>query len=139
MNEPRISFVGAVTFFVLSIGAKDCIDFGGSVGTSAPPPSPPPKPFCLTDPPLGCAAFCSAVGMVSVTPQCHNIEASTREFDFETIVANKVIELEGQGIQVCPEATPTSVITPCAVGVFPVEHPNQDHEFCQTPPLDCSL
>jgi hypothetical protein len=43
------------------------------------------------------------------------------------------------GKQVCPQADSTSFLTPCAIGIPPVEHPNQDHEICTTLPLNCPL
>ena len=125
-----------MAFFASSIGAKDCAPVGG--GGSAPPPAPQ-KPFCLTDPPLGCAAFCGDVGLVSFTPQCSNIEASDLEIKFEITVMNSVKQAEAQGAQVCAQANATTFVTPCSIGIFPVEHPNQDHEVCTPPPLNCPL
>lgn len=134
-NTSCIRRIFVITFFVLSIGAKDCGNLGGNV---APPPASQ-KPFCMTDPPLGCAAFCEDVNVVTFTPPCKNIEASTLELDFELTVMNNVQQAETQGVQVCPQANVTVFLTPCALGIFPVEHPNQDHEVCATPPLNCPL
>ena len=131
MRPSRFVLAFAMIFFVLGIGAKDC-------GPSGSPPAST-KPFYYTDPPLGCAAYCSDVDEVSFTPACRNIEASDRELEFELQVMDGVQHLYAQGIQVCPQADPTSFVTPCAMGIFPVEHPNQDHEYCQTPPLNCPL
>jgi len=130
-----ISRIFAIAFFVLGIGAKDCANFGGQ---PAPPPAPQ-KPFCLIDPPLGCAAFCEDVDVVTFTPQCRNVEASDREIAFELNVMKIVQQAEDQGTQACPQANSTSFLTPCKIGISPVEHPNQDHEVCTTPPLNCPL
>ena len=135
MKTLCISRVFAIAFFVLSIGAKECVGPGEN-------PAPPPasqKPFCTIDPPLGCAAFCEDVDVITFTPQCKNIEASDREIAFEINVMDIVHQAEAQGKQVCPQADPTTFLTPCAIGISPVEHPNQDHDVCATPPLNCPL
>ena len=134
-NTSCISRIFVIAFFVLSIGAKDCGNLGGNV---APPPASR-KPFGTIDPPLGCAAFCEDVDVVSFTPQCENVEASDREIAFEITVMNNVKQAEAQGKQVCPQADLTAFVTPCAIGIPPVEHPNQDHEVCANPPLNCPL
>jgi hypothetical protein len=140
MKPSRTIFVCAMIFFVLGIGAKDCnLDWSGSSGgTSAPPP--PTKPFCLTDPPIGCAAFCSDVGVLAFTSHCSDVDADMRALNFRKAVVNYLNAKMAEGYDVCPAADVNNkFVPPCPLGFPPVEWPNQDHEVCQTPPLDCSI
>ncbi|AUX42416.1 uncharacterized protein SOCE26_038480 [Sorangium cellulosum] len=95
------------------------------------------KPFCYTDPPAKCVAFCIDVDSVAFTPMCDSVEAGelTNLFKEEVIIG--AAELEAQGIQVCPAPDSKHWVTPCDVGIPPVEHPNQDHNYCQPPPPGC--
>jgi hypothetical protein len=100
------------------------------------------KPWCYTDPPIGCAAFCSDVGVISFTLHCGDIDAGPRTKDFMDAVIQFVNAKIAEGYDVCPaQDVRTKFVTPCVVppGFPPVEWPNQDHEVCQTPPLDCSI
>ena len=137
MRKSRVvAAVAAMAFFISGIGANNCV--GTSNGTSNGT-SPYGKPFCFTDPPIGCAAYCKDVGTVAFTDRCSAVDAGDRELAFEVALMQQVDAAIAQGYEVCPKADNTSYVTPCALGIPPVEHPNQDHEVCQTPPLDCSL
>ncbi|WP_437594795.1 hypothetical protein [Sorangium sp. So ce1000] len=127
---PRIV---VVAFALCSIGAKKCTPSSGqSVQNSG-------LPFCYTDPPIFCAAYCSGVNQVTFTTACSDVGADKQEILFELKVMAGVRELEAEGTQVCPVADPSLFVTPCSVDIIPQEWPNQDHESCQPVPPGCPM
>lgn len=135
----RTYALAIVPFAWTMIGAKDCDPWAG---WSNPPPAstaPPAKPFCYTDPPLGCAAQCAAVDSLAFTDACSNVEAGPREQQFEKLLTDKVSALLIQDQHVCNPSTIGVTITPCQAGITPVEWPNQDHEVCTPAPAGCPL
>jgi len=135
-SRPTISL--AILLFLSAIGADDCVltQIGKPV---PPPPSPSSKPFCTTDPPLGCTAVCTDVDVLDFNPACHKVEAGPREMAFEQTLNAKVDALLQQDQHVCNPSTINVTITPCQAGFTPVEWPNQDHEVCMTAPPGCPL
>ena len=121
------------------IGADDCALT--QIGQPVPPPPPtstPAKPWCLTDPPVGCGAICLGVGVPGFTDACNNIEAGPRTMQFVDDVNTYVADLAANNGQACPAANLGVTVTPCADGIQPVEWPNQDHAECTSPPPGCS-
>lgn len=131
MNARGHWFV-VVLLGLCSIGADDC--------TPASTPSTPPidpNNYCYTDPPVGCAAYCSGPDDVTFTPACKHISAGQREIDFENFVITGVNALLAQGKHTCPQADPSNLITPCMTNFPPVQWPNQS--ACTPPPAGCPL
>ncbi|WP_437326164.1 hypothetical protein [Sorangium sp. So ce381] len=122
-----------LVFALCSIGAKKCTSQSGE---SLPPSD---KPFCYTDPPIGCAAYCQDVGVVAFTPACSHISAGDRELLFEFTVINRATAEQLNGNQVCPQTDLSFFLTPCHLDIIPQEWPNQDHEYCQPVPPGCPL
>lgn len=93
--------------------------------------------YCYTDPPVGCKAYCFAVHHVEVTPACFHPSAGplTKEFEVKVNLALDVAEAEG--VEVCPRADSSLVATPCDLGIFPQEWPDQDHDVCTPAPVGC--
>jgi hypothetical protein len=127
---PSRCFVLALA--LCSIGAKDC----GTSGT-APVMLPDAALYCLTDPPVGCAAYCSAPQTITFLPACSGPSAGPAELDFELKLRAKMMEFISQGLEVCPQATPGKFMTPCIVDVWTTEWPNQDHNVCTPAPVGC--
>ena len=75
-----------------SIGAKDC---------AAVPDRPiggyDPNSYCYTDPPVGCAAYCSARDTVAFTPACSHISGDELYFRFQDEVALRAHSAAAQG------------------------------------------
>jgi hypothetical protein len=135
----RTSALAIVPFAWMMIGAKDCDPWAD---WEKPPPAPMPsstKPFCYTDPPLGCAAICKDVDLMSWTGPCSNIEAGPQTDLFEKKIEAAVNMAADQGIQLCTASNIGSALTPCMAGITPVEWPNQDHEVCTPAPPGCPL
>lgn len=124
-------------FALTTTGAKDC--GGGWWSSSATKStSPPPEatlPFCLSDPPPGCAAVCTAPDLITFTPACSSVDAGPRELGFEMTIMENAAALMMQG----GECTIGFTVTPCALGLAPVEWPNQDHTVCMSAPAGCVL
>jgi hypothetical protein len=127
----RIQGFFVLVFALCSLGAKE--------GCSAPAGLSSLVIYCHTDPPVGCAAYCSGVNEVTFTPACTHISAGPLELAFEDIVISGVQELEAQGTQACPKANLSAFATPCEVGIIPQEWPNQDHEVGTPVPPGCPL
>lgn len=86
-----------LVFALCSIGAKKCTTQNGESLSSSD------KPFCYTDPPIGCAAYCQDVGVVAFTPACSHISAGDRELLFEFTVINRATAEQLDGNEVCPQ------------------------------------
>lgn len=108
-----------------------------------PLPGTPVLPCCLTDPPAGCRAVCAAAGDVEMSAECNGIGAGPREAQFDALVQTYVLQLVMQGTQVCTTDPMGGVmgdlmvgdsVTPCNLGIPPIEWPNQDHEVCAPMP-----
>jgi hypothetical protein len=139
----QLRWVVMLAFALCSIGAESSSSSSGckpsgaqsSQGTQSNQGST--KPWCYMDPPVNCVAFCVAVNKIAFTPMCGNIEAGELTDLFMEEVINDAEDLEAQSIQVCPGPDSKHWVTPCGVGINPVEHPNQDHEVCQPVPPGC--
>jgi hypothetical protein len=83
---------------------------------------------------VGCGAFCDADYQVSFSEACTNIEAGQLTLDFENIVMQLEDMAVMHGKDVCTDANIGATISPCMVGVTPVERANQDHASCTTAP-----
>jgi hypothetical protein len=129
--------LGILPFAWSMIGA----DGGGcNLGTGyAMPAAPPSEPYCYTDPPLGCAAVCTDVDVVGWTSPCSNVEAGPRTDAFEAQVQSLLNAANAQSVSVCTADNLGATLTPCMVGITPVEWPNQDPTACSTPPSGCPL
>ena len=97
------------------------------------------KPWCHTDPPIFCAAFCSGFDQVTFSERCWDLGADVLELEFEKRVMNLYNERLELGEHLCTQADPLNFVTPCQVGVIPQEHPNQDHEVCEPVPPNCPM
>ncbi|AUX44974.1 uncharacterized protein SOCE26_064440 [Sorangium cellulosum] len=122
-----------LVFALCSIGAKKCTPKSGE---SLPSSN---KPFCYTDPPIGCAAYCQNVDTIAFTPACSDVSAGDKELLFELTVMNRATEEQLNGNQVCPQAELSFFLTPCHLDIIPQEWPNQDYEYCQPVPPGCPL
>jgi hypothetical protein len=136
----KTTYALAVVLFAWTmIGA----DGGGcaltQIGQPVPPSAQPTPalPYCYTDPPRGCAVVCMDVGTPTFAPQCANVEAGPRTQSFEDQVDNGLATALDQGVEICPADKLGMELTPCALGITPVEWPNQDHESCTPPPPGC--
>lgn len=108
----------AMAFFASSIGAKDCAPGNGGGSASANQPSD--KPFCLTDPPFGCAALCVNVDEVGFSDECAQLSAGPMTAQFKENVYEYVQLLHGEGKQVCNEPDSLGAfVTPCDLGYVP--------------------
>ncbi|XXX78021.1 hypothetical protein WMF30_04515 [Sorangium sp. So ce134] len=128
-----VSRTVVILFAFGSIGAKKCTPGSGQAVQNSG------LPFCHTDPPVFCAAYCSGVNQVAFTTACSDVGADKLEILFELKVMEGVRQLEAQGTQVCPAADPRLFVTPCSVDVIPQEWPNQDHEYCRPVPPGCPM
>lgn len=134
----RTRALAIVPFAWTMIGADDCAltQIGQPVPQSSTTPT---KPFCFTDPPLGCAAICSDVDVVDWTGACSNVEAGPRTAQFKMDIDNAVSSASAKGVQLCTALNIGAAVTPCMDGITPAEWPNQDHEVCTPSPLGCPL
>lgn len=124
-------FASTLLLALASAPSSDC-GFGSS---AAPPPPPAPDiPYCYTDPPVGCGAFCDADYQVSFSEACGNIEGGELTIQFEDLIQNLEAMATMEGKDVCTDANIGATISPCKVGIVPVERANQDHESCVTGP-----
>ncbi|WP_438018107.1 hypothetical protein WMF18_03060 [Sorangium sp. So ce315] len=128
-----VSRTVVLVFALCSLGAKECTPGSSQFDQDSG------LPFCHTDPPVFCAAYCSGVRQVAFTSACSDVGADKLEILFELKVMEGVRQLEAQGTQVCPAADPTSFVTPCSVDIIPQEWPNQDHGSCQPVPPGCPM
>jgi len=127
----RAQWLIVVLLGLSSIGADDCFPAAAS---SVPID---PNNFCYTDPPVGCAAYCRGPDDLAVTPACFHISGGPRELEFEQAVVAQILLLEAEGIRVCPQADLNTFVTPCDVGVPPIQWPDQSE--CLSPPAGCSV
>ncbi|AUX32331.1 MULTISPECIES: hypothetical protein [Sorangium] len=127
-------------FALCSIGAKSpkCTPSGSQPSQDAQLNQDSVKPFCYTDPPAKCVAFCIAVDQIAFTPMCEGPDADELTILFMEEAINGAEDLEAQGIQVCPAPDSKHWVTPCDVGIIPQEWPNQDHAVCQPAPPGCA-
>jgi hypothetical protein len=134
---------GAVVlmFALCSLGAKTegCKPSGSQSNQSTQSNRDSSKPFCYMDPPVNCVAFCFDVDLLAFSPQCDGPAAGELELLFRETLISKAEQLEAEGVQVCTGPDPTRFLTPCQAGITPVEHPGQDHEFCQPVPPGCPV
>lgn len=134
----RIPWVVVVAFGMGSLGAKPSGCYQSPPDQGPQPNQDSAKPFCYTDPPYKCIAFCVGVHKVGFTPMCNDVSASDLTIEFFDAVLDGAEDLEAEGYEVCPAPDPTKWVTPCDVGIIPMENPpNQDHEVCQPVPPDC--
>ncbi len=140
----RIHGLALVPFAWTMIGADKCTGWGWTSGNGQPSPwDPPAMPYCYTDPPQGCSAYCADVDDVELTSACSNVDAGPRTDDFEATIRAIVNMLTMAGTQICDGTNSGDGVTsgvrtnPCQVGIQPVEWPNQDHSVCMSPPPGC--
>jgi hypothetical protein len=136
---PRIPAIVVVVFALCSLGSKSssgCNPFGSESNQSTQSNQDPSKPWCYMDPPVNCIAFCIGVNEIAF-PNCDDPASGPWAALFKEQVLNAAAEQLVLGVQVCPAANSKKWVTPCQVGITPVEHPNQDHEVCQTVPPGC--
>jgi hypothetical protein len=113
----------------------DCGNTDASLKPPPPPPPPPPsKPWCYTDPPVGCVAMCVDVGTIDFI-HCDGPAAGPVEAVFEQRVEQLAMT---QTEQPCPAGTVGLTVTPCMVGITPqLQPPNQDTTVCTVAPPGC--
>jgi len=137
---PRIPGIVVAVFALCSLGSNSsssgCKPSESQSNQSSQSNQDPSKPWCYMDPPVNCIAFCIGPDAIAF-PHCDDPASGVRADQFEEKVLNDAAEQLLQGVQVCPEANSKKWVTPCQVGITPVEHPNQDHEVCQTVPPGC--
>jgi hypothetical protein len=71
--------------------------------TASTPPQASNKPFCLFDPPVGCKAYCPAVGTIDFTPQCDDISSSTLTVAFKNTVGQRAVQAMVNGVDICTQ------------------------------------
>jgi hypothetical protein len=79
---------------------------------------------------VGCGAFCDADYNVTFSEDCSSVEAGARTVAFQDLVQNLESMAIMKGKEVCTDANIGATISPCMVGIDPVERPGQDHEYC---------
>ncbi|WP_441291863.1 hypothetical protein ACSRUE_16715 [Sorangium sp. KYC3313] len=122
-----------LVFALCSIGGKECTPGTGASSQNSG------LPFCHSDPPIFCAAYCSGYDSVTFRDECSDIGADTLEILFELKVMSLYQEQLNQDIHLCTQADPFTFLTPCQIGIIPQEWPNQDHEVCQPVPPGCPM
>jgi hypothetical protein len=128
----RLALLPLVLFALVSIGAKECSIPWPSYGSSSNP-SGSDEPWCLFDPPVGCAATCVDVGQPGFTPPCDDISASKLTAQFENAVGQGIVQAFMAGNEICPEGD-TTTVTPCQLGIFPQPNPPEPPDVCTSPP-----
>jgi hypothetical protein len=136
----RIPRVGVLVFALCSIGAKSegCKPSGSTSNTTQSNQSTP-KPWCHTDPPIFCAAYCGDYDLVVFNDRCYDIGADIWVAEFENRVDALYQERADQGEHLCTGYDPYNYVTPCQVFITPQEWPNQDHEVCEPVPPGCPM
>jgi hypothetical protein len=134
----RTHALALMLFGCMTIGADgSCNPWAG--WTNPPPPSttPPSKPYCYTDPPLGCAAICQDVDTLNFTDACNNIEAGSLTAKFVKDIDAAFNNALNMGTHLCTSSNIGATFTPCMAGITPAEWPGQDHTVCMTAPPGC--
>ena len=138
-----IRWVVMLAFALCSIGAESsssgCKPSGLQSNQDTQSNQSTLKPWCHTDPPIFCAAYCSGYDNVTFRDECRNIGADNLEIAFELKVMALFQENLDQGTHLCTQYDPSNFVTPCQVGIIPQEHPNQDREYCEPIPPGCPM
>lgn len=95
--------------------------------------------YCYTDPPVGCAAYCQAVHTIAFTYACEGPASGAQYEIFRNHVISYLDAQDAQGVEICPQEDLHKYVTPCDVGIPPVELANQDHSVCTPAPPGCPL
>jgi hypothetical protein len=141
MNISRATIAATMILFLSGIGADNCGVYWPSGGGGSAPPPAPTKPFCLTDPPRGCRAACASLDKPDFTAACDDVAAGPLTAQFEQAMEDKVNKFVAAGGEPCNQADLDNgvSVTPCSIGIMPVEWPNQDHDVCTSPPPGCAF
>jgi hypothetical protein len=138
--NPSIPGVVVVVFALCSIGAKTegCMP-SGSTSNKTTQSNQNPKPWCHSDPPIFCAAYCADYDSVLFNKQCYEIGADILTLEFMDRVDALYAERVELGEHLCTEYDPYNYVTPCQVFITPQEWPDQDHDVCEPVPPGCPM
>jgi hypothetical protein len=141
MNISRARVAVTMALFLSTIGADNCGVYWPSGNGGAAPPPAPTKPWCMTDPPRGCRATCAFLDKPDFTAACDDVSAGPLTEKFEADAMARVDAFIASGGEPCNQADLDSgaTVTPCQLGIMPVEWPDQDHDVCISPPPGCVL
>jgi hypothetical protein len=114
-----------------AIGAQDCWSFG-SAGTSGAGGGGTSVVWCYTDPPVGCVATCVA-GFTGF----YGCDGPASGPVFQMFKDAIQARIDALGSDPCAGRT-GGALTPCQLGITPVEAPDQDHLVC-TRAVPCML
>ena len=77
---------------------------------------------------------------IAYTPACFGPASDKLTKLFRAYVESYLDQQDAQGIEVCPVADQYKYVTPCDVGIIPVEWPaGQDHAVCTPAPPGCPI
>lgn len=138
---PRIPGIVVAAFALCSLGAKSegCKPSGTSNQSTPSKQNAPQKPWCHTDPPIFCAAYCGGYDDVILNERCFDLGMDILVVEFADRVDALYQERLDLGEHLCTGYDPYNYVTPCQVFIIPVEHPNQDHEACEPVPPGCPM
>jgi hypothetical protein len=137
----RIPRIVVLVFALCSLGAKSegCKPSGSTSNKSTESNQNTQKPWCHTDPPIFCAAYCADYDYVLFNDRCYDLGADLVTADFMEYVDALYKERVELGEHLCTGYDPYNYVTPCQVGFIPQEWPNQDHETCEPVPPGCPM
>lgn len=134
----KIHVVALALFAWTMIGAQSCFDDYGNMWSNKNPVPTTSRPFCLTDPPYACAVVCLGPDLPGFTDGCADVPAGPLTSQFEDTVELLANMAAAADKQICPPDNLQGRLTPCSVGIAPVEWPNQDHSVCMSAPPSCA-
>jgi hypothetical protein len=140
---PRIPGIVVVVFALCSLGANSsssgCNPSSSTSNNSTQSNQNTSKPWCHSDPPIFCAAYCADHDLVLFNKQCFEIGADIRTLEFMDTVDALYAERVELGEHLCTGYDPYNYVTPCQVFITPQEWPNQDHDVCEPVPPGCPM
>ena len=136
----RIPRVGVLVFAIFSIGAKsESCQPSGSQSNQSTNQNTSTKPWCHTDPPIFCAAYCGDYDVIVLNDRCFDLGMDVQVVEFAERVDALYQDRVDLGEHLCTGYDPYNYVTPCQVFITPQEHPNQDHEVCEPVPPGCPM
>ena len=140
---PRVPGIVVLVFALCSLGADSsssgCKTKGTYSNKSTQSTPKPIKPWCHTDPPIFCVAYCGGYDSIMLNERCFDIGMDVQVIEFAEKVDALYQERLDLGEHLCTEYDPFNFVTPCQVFIIPKEWPNQDHEVCEPVPPGCPV